>query len=54
MANGKKSKLQIEREKNIKIQLILACIIIFLIVVIIGILIRAGPIYKWNIILIKL
>ncbi len=46
MADEKKSKIQIEREKRIKMQLILACIILFIIVVIIGILMRAGPIYK--------
>ena len=39
-----KSKLQ--QERKINLQLIIVCIIIFLIVIIIGIILRANPIYK--------
>jgi len=39
-----KSKLQ--QERKINFQLIIVCIIIFLIVIIIGILLRSNPIYK--------
>ena len=46
MKDNRKSKDQKRIERRTAVQIIIACIILFILVVIIGFLLRAGAIYK--------